>query len=152
MKNVQDEVSVIGLGAMGMKKTTVARLSSRGMTIPSEPQDHSLQKYPLRLGTTRSTLPGGDQSRGTVRPGHSFTQKGRIVMTTETLRGVLLWCTVINYGIINLPSPSFFEFAGLSVQLVDGSQHSRARAYLSFLSLCESWALPTRFSALERSR
>jgi hypothetical protein len=37
---------------------------------------------------------------GTIWPGHSFTPIGRIVMNIEFVRRALLWCTVINYGIL----------------------------------------------------
>jgi hypothetical protein len=40
-------------------------------------QDYSLQKYPLRLGYSGSTLPGGNQSFGTVWQSHPFAQIGR---------------------------------------------------------------------------
>ena len=56
-------------------------------------QDYSLQKYSLGLGFPGSTLPGSDQSDGTVRPGRSFEQESqtaskiefRVLVTLETL-------------------------------------------------------------------
>jgi hypothetical protein len=56
-------------------------------------QDYSLQKYSLGLGFPGSTLPGSDQSYGTVRLGRSFEQESqtaskiefRVLVTLETL-------------------------------------------------------------------
>jgi hypothetical protein len=47
-------------------------------------QGYSLQKHSLRLGVTRSTLQGGDQSCGTVRPSHSFEQESQATSKIET--------------------------------------------------------------------
>src|SRR6516164_92649 len=54
------------------------------------------------MGFTGSTLSGCDQGCGIIRRGevHSLAQIRRRIMTIEVVRRALLWCTVINYGIL----------------------------------------------------
>ena len=54
----------------------------------------------ILFGHAGSTLPCCDQSRGAVREDHPITQIGVGAMTIETVRRVLLSCTLINYGIL----------------------------------------------------
>jgi hypothetical protein len=71
-----------------------------------------MDRYKKELSkiTRSKNIPsGGDQSCGTIRPGHSSTEIGRRIVNIEVVRRVLLWSTIINYGILLVWFPFFIQ-------------------------------------------
>ena len=58
------------------------------------------KSIPSFLATPDQRCRAATQSRGAVREDHPITQIGVGAMTIETVRRVLLSCTLINYGIL----------------------------------------------------